>query len=91
MALRTKALAKWHKTGGLEAEPRPPADLYSFRIKNTHLSTLFIEKGRTAPAVEAVSNKQYKNILVGLPKSLGTGTSKSRSLAKINERRMKLY
>ena len=40
------------------------------------------------PAVSAVSNKQYKNILESLPKSLGM--SKSRSLAKINERRMQV-
>ena len=36
--------------------------------KKTHLSTLFIEKG-TVPAISVVSNRQYKNIFVGLPKS----------------------
>ena len=59
-----------------------------FTLKNPRLNTLFIEKRRTVPAVSAVSNRLYKNILVGLPKSLGTGMSKSRSLAKINERGM---
>ena len=47
-----------------------PTDFYDFRVKNTHLSTLFVNKGRTAP-VSAVSNRQYKVILAGLPKSLG--------------------
>ena len=85
---RIKALAKWHKTGSLGAEP--PADFNGFHVKkNAHLSTLFIEKGRTVLAASAVSKRQYKNILVGLPKSLGI--FKSRSLAKINERRMQLY
>ena len=69
--------------------PLPLTDFYGFLIKNTYLSTLFIEKGRTVPAVSAVSNGQYKNILVGLPKSLDM--SKIRSLAKINERKMQLY
>ena len=58
-----------------------------FHIKNAH-STLFIEKRRTVPAVSPVFNRQYKKILVGLSKSLGM--SKSRSLAKINERRIQL-
>ena len=70
------------KPGVWGRSPQPPTDFYGFHIKNTHLSTLFIEKGRTVPAVSAVSNKQYKSILVGPPKSLGM--SKSRSLAKIN-------
>ena len=41
-----------------------------------------MEKGRrsTVPAVSAVCNRQYKNIFVGLPKSLSM--SKSKSLAK---------
>ena len=47
-----------------------------------------MEKGRTVPAVNAVSDKQYKSILVGPSKSLGM--SKCRSLAKINERRMQV-
>ena len=38
------------QTGGLGAEP---TDFYGFHIKSTHLSTLFIEKGRTVPAVGA--------------------------------------
>ena len=42
--------------------PQPPTHFYDFHIKNTHLSTLFIEKGRTVPAVNAVSNRQHKNI-----------------------------
>ena len=60
-----------------------------FHIKNTHLSTLFIDKGRTILAVSVVSNRQYKNTLVGLPKSLDMFNSTS--LAKINQRRMQLY
>ena len=52
--------------------PQPSTDFHGFRAKNTHLSTLFIEKGRTVPAaVSAVSNRRYKNILVGLLKILG--------------------
>ena len=70
---------------------QPPTDFYGFHLKNTHLSTLFMEKGRTVPAVSAVSNIQYKNILVSLPTSLGRPKSKSRSLAKIYERRMQFY
>ena len=43
-------------------------------MKNTHLSTLFIEKGRTVPADRdgAVSNRQYEKYLSRpIPKSLG--------------------
>ena len=69
--------------------PQLPTGFYGFHVKNTHLSTRFIKKGRTVPAVCAVSNRQYKNIVVGLTKS--RGMSKSRSLAKVNERRMQLY
>ena len=46
------------KPGFWWRSPQPPTDFYGFYIKNTHLSTLFIEKGRTAPAVSAVSNTQ---------------------------------
>ena len=67
---------------------QPPTDFAVFTKKTLISAHFFIVKGRTLPAVSAVSNRQYKNILVGLPKSLGM--SKSRSLAKINEMRMQL-
>ena len=77
---------------GLEAEPPATNRFLQFpHKKNTHLSTLSIDKGRNVPAVSAVSNRQCKNIFVGSPKSLGTGVSKSRCLAQINKRRMQLY
>ena len=63
-------LAKWRKIGGLGAEPPAANRFKRFSHKNTHLSTIFIEKGRTVPAVNAVSNRQYKNILVDLPLSI---------------------
>ena len=55
------------KQGVWGRSPQPPTDFYDFHIRNIHLGTLFIEKGRTVPAVSAVSNRHYKNTLVGLP------------------------
>ena len=51
---RTKNVAKWRKIRGVGVEPHPPTGFHGFNIKNTHLRTLFIEKGRTVPAVWAV-------------------------------------
>ena len=68
----TRIWKKGVKAGIWGAEPPAANRFFDFHIKSTHLSTLFIEKGRTVPvAVSAVSNRQYKNILVGLPKNLG--------------------
>ena len=54
------------KPGIWGRSPQPPTDFHGFHIKNTHLGTLFIEKGRILPAVRAVFNRQHKNNLVGL-------------------------
>ena len=45
------------------------------------------------PCLQLVQSRdrQYKNILLGLPKSLGRPLSNISSLAKINERRMQLW
>ena len=43
------------KPGVWGQNPQPPTNFYGFRIKNTHLSTLFIEKVCIVPAVGAIS------------------------------------
>ena len=35
--------------------PQTPTGFYGFHIESTHLDTLFIVKGRTVPAVTAIS------------------------------------
>ena len=82
-------MAQNRGSGSGGAKPTAANRFLRFSHKKHSFKRTFIEIGRTVPAVSAVSNGQYKNILVGLPKSLGM--SKSRSLAKINERRMQLY
>ena len=76
------------KPGVWGRSPQASTGFYGFHIKIYSSSILFIKKGSVVPTVSAVSNRQHKNILVGLPKSLGM--CKSRSLAKTNERRMQL-
>ena len=45
------------KPGVWERNPQTPKNFYGFHVKNTHLSTLFIEKERTVPEVIAVSDR----------------------------------
>ena len=59
--------------------PQPLANFYIFHIKKTHFSTLFIERGHAVSVVTMENAKIFS--------LLADGTSKSRSLAKISERR----
>ena len=54
-----------------------PTKFYGFHMKNTHFSTLFIKIGHSVSAVTRDNAKIFSQF-----------TSKSRSLAKISERRL---
>ena len=79
------------KPGVWGPSPQPSTAFTVFVTKNTHTfkHTFYRKRTYRTCSVSAVSNRQYRNILVGLPKSLGM--SKSKNLAKINKRRMQLY
>ena len=57
--------------------PSRQTNFCGFHIKNTHFSTLFIEKGHALRAVTIDDAKIFSQLM-----------ARSRSLAKINERRL---
>ena len=71
----------WQRGGGTGVwgcSPQPLTNFYGFHIKNTHFSKLFYQKkGHAVSAVAMDNAKIFSQIM-----------SKSRSLAKISEKRL---
>ena len=67
------------KSGVWWQSSQTPTDFYGFRIKNTHVSTLFTKKGHTGACSECSHYRHFSSLYC---------ESKRRSLAKINERRL---